>query len=294
MNLILKSLLLSLCGLILTALPVQAEEKSWYEIDGIKFRLGFSSQYVYFRTSSGPILEPNEDLEGHKDKRDLVPVAIVFPETTMSSFLFRGAFFEYKPTIASEIGPYVEPDEKGNETYRRQGASARTILYNDFFNASDRSFADANSNWALSGDTEFMFVYLGYYWGVFLPIGKHHRFFKIALGAAMVYSEISVRLYLCSEYRISESEGKKYGDCVGKKEIDSATASGTAVHNVFYFNLWERYSENSIWKFIVFNPSASIEGKEKSNLKYKNHNNTTFAEQPSTLHVEMFSYTYRF
>jgi len=139
-----------------------------------------------------------------------------------------------------------------------------------------------------------MFVYLGYYWGVFLPIGKHHRFFKIALGAAMVYSEISVRLYLCSEYRISESEGKKYGDCVGKKEIDSATASGTAVHNVFYFNLWERYSENSIWKFIVFNPSASIEGKEKSNLKYKNHNNTTFAEQPSTLHVEMFSYTYRF
>ena len=38
MNLLLKSLLLSLCGLILTALPLQAEDKSWYEIDGIRFR----------------------------------------------------------------------------------------------------------------------------------------------------------------------------------------------------------------------------------------------------------------
>ena len=71
MNPILKYLLFPLL-LLLTALPVQAEEKSWYEIDGIKFRLGFSSQYVYFRTledeeGSGPILEPNEDLEGHKD-----------------------------------------------------------------------------------------------------------------------------------------------------------------------------------------------------------------------------------
>ena len=36
MNLILKFLLLSLCGLILTALPLQAEEGKW--IAGIKFR----------------------------------------------------------------------------------------------------------------------------------------------------------------------------------------------------------------------------------------------------------------
>ena len=116
----------------------------------------------------------------------------------------------------------------------------------------------------------------------------------MAIGAALTYSDISVRPLLCEQYRISVSEGKEYGDCVGKKEIDSATASGTAVQNVFYFNLWERYSENSIWKFIVFNPSASIEGKEKSNLKYKNHNNTTFTEIPHSYYREWISYTYRF
>ena len=37
-------------------------------------------------------------------------------------------------------------------TYLRQLSSVRTALYNDFFNTSDKAFADANSNWALSAD----------------------------------------------------------------------------------------------------------------------------------------------
>ena len=247
------------------------------------------------------IIRPDPELEGQTPENYLFPVAIVFPETLMSSFSFRGAFFEYKEkTIASETAPEGEK----NATYWRQSATGRSRLYHEFFNASDKSFADANSNWALSADTEFMFVYLGYYWGLFLPIGQHHRFFKIAQGVALMYSDISVRLYLCSEYRISESEGKKYGDCVGKKEIDSATVTGPSVEPVFYFNLWERYSENSIWKFIQF--SANISGNRGDPqypwpiLKYKNHNKrdksgrTAFTEFPRTQHIEYISYTYRF
>ena len=94
MNLILKSLLLSLCGLILTALPIQAEEGKW--IDGIKFRLGAGVQEIRFYTtprrgasemsgSSEGIIKQDYDLEGQK-KKNLFPVAIVFPETLMSSF----------------------------------------------------------------------------------------------------------------------------------------------------------------------------------------------------------------
>jgi len=296
MNILLKSLLLSLCCLILTALPVHAREKSWYEIDGIKFRIGFGQQEITFMLPDPEgIIRPDPELEGQTPENYLFPVAIVFPETLMSSFSFRGAFFEYKEkTIANETAPGGEK----NATYWRQSATGRERLYNEFFNASDKAFADANSNWALSADTEFMFVYLGYYWGLFLPIGQHHRFFKIAQGVALMYSDISVRLYLCSEYRISESEGKKYGDCVGKKEIDSATVTGPSVEPVFYFNLWERYSENSIWKFIQVNLNATGSRANPqypfATLKYKNRNNTTFAEQPSTVHVEYISYTYRF
>jgi len=285
MNPILKSLLLSLCCLILTALPVQAEEKSWYEIDGIKFRLGGGTQEIRFWVPGESIIQQDYDLEGQDQKR-LFPVAIVFPETLMSSFSFRGAFFEYKAkTIANETAPAGW--KNATKTLRRQSSTARTKLYNEFFNASEKSFVDANSNWALSADTEFMFVYLGYYWGIFLPIGKHHRFFKTAFGWSLVYNDISVRLYLCSEYRISGSKG----DCVGKKEIDTATAKGTAVEPVFYFNLWERYSENSIWKFIQF--SSNISGG-RGNLKYKNRKNTTLAELTHTEHREIISYTYRF
>ena len=95
MNLILKYLLLSLCCLILTALPLQAEEGKW--IDGIKFRLGAGAQEIRFRTtpnaddtdamggSSEGIIKQYYDLEGQQ-KKNLFPVAIVFPETLMSSF----------------------------------------------------------------------------------------------------------------------------------------------------------------------------------------------------------------
>jgi len=284
MNLILKSLLLPLL-LLLTAMPVHAREKSWYEIDGIRFRIGFGQQEIRFMLPEGEaIIQPDPELEGQNAGNYLFPVAIVFPETLMSSFSFRGAFFEYKEkTIANGTAPQGEK----NATYWRQSAAGRSRLYNEFFNASEKSFVDANSNWALSADTEFMFVYLGYYWGIFLPIGKHHRFFKTAFGHSLVYNDISVRFYLCSEYRISGSKG----DCVGKKEIDTATAKRTAVEPVFYFNLWERYSENSIWKFIQF--SSNISGG-RGNLKYKNRKNTTLAELTHTEHREIISYTYRF
>ena len=277
---------LVLLSIILALIPVvKAEDKSWYEIDGIKFRLGGGTQEIRFWVPGESIIQQDYDLEGQDQKR-LFPVAIVFPETLMSSFSFRGAFFEYKAkTIANETAPAGW--ENATKTLRRQSSTARTKLYNEFFNASEKSFVDANSNWALSADTEFMFVYLGYYWGIFLPIGKHHRFFKTAFGHSLVYNDISVRLYLCSEYRISGSKG----DCVGKKEIDTATAKGTAVEFVFYFNLWERYSENSIWKFIQFN--SNISGG-RGNLKYKNRKNTTLAELTHTEHREIISYTYRF
>ena len=129
MILILKSLLLPLL-LLLTALPVHAEEKSWYEIDGIKFRFGEAQQEIVFelldpiRTTmtEEEIITPDSELEGQNTTRSLFPVAIVFPETLMSSFSFRGVFFEYKEkTIASEIAPWTEK----RATYWRQSLTGR-------------------------------------------------------------------------------------------------------------------------------------------------------------------------
>ena len=64
---------------------------------------------VNFRTnidgSNEDIINPDKDLEGQKPK-NLIPVAIVLPETLMNSFSFRSAFFEYSgKSSINEIAP---------------------------------------------------------------------------------------------------------------------------------------------------------------------------------------------
>ena len=149
-------------------------------------------------------IKPDSQLEGQKTPI-IFPITIVFPESLMNSYSFRGAFLDYKgPSAISDIAPVGEINNNNN----RQSSQTRERLINEFFNDDDKSFIQGKDNWALSADTDFMFYFVGYYWGLFLPIGQHHRFFKIAQGVALMYSDISVRLYLCSVYRISESEGK--------------------------------------------------------------------------------------
>ena len=298
--------------LIVSVPVVKAEDKSWYEIDGIRLRYGSSEQDVIFRTTSDESDETILSAEGRGEK-DIFPLAIVFTETLMSSFTFRGAFLEFsEKTSINEIAP---TGEQADRNYR-QSANSRNLLYNNFFNASDKSFADANSKWALSADTDFTFGYLGYYWGMFLPIGKHHRFFKIGLGLSLLHSKISVKLYLCEEYYVEDhssvqgpsiklGEATHPGTCKGKKEIDSGEITETAIEPVTFIVLWERVSENSIWQFIKFSGNIverNLGGnlvesdllRRKSKIEYKNHNNTTFNTRPMTRHRELISYTYRF
>ena len=246
---------------------------------------------VNFRASNEDIITPDKGLEGQKPK-DLIPEAIVLPETLMNSFSFRSAFFEYSGK--SSINEIAPQGERNSSNYR-QSASSRDLLYNNFFNASDRSFADANSNWALSANTNFEFIYLGYYWGVFLPIGKSHRFFKTALGLSIVHSKVSITLYLCEEYQISKSEGErkseKTGECIGKKEIDEGKSADIGLEPLISFNLWERYTEDSIVKILTLVNNLQT---KTYNIKYKNHNNTTFSSKNTTQTFEIISYTYRF
>lgn len=250
---------------------------------------------VNFRTnidgSNEDIINPDKDLEGQKPK-NLIPVAIVLPETLMNSFSFRSAFFEYSGK--SSINEIAPQGERNSSNYR-QSASSRDLLYNNFFNASDRSFADANSNWTLSANTNFEFIYLGYNWGVFLPIGKSHRFFKTALGLSIVHSKVSITLYLYEEYKISKSEGdgesKKTGECIGKKEIDEGKSTDIGLEPLISLNLWERYTEDSILNILTFSTNLDT---RKLNIKYKNHNNTPFSSNTRTQALEIISYTYRF
>jgi len=299
MNLILKSLLLSLCGLILTALPVHAEEKSWYEIDGIKFRTGDLNNHLGFKWGEDRIIT-TDDYYAHMTNDRIFPVALTLPENLMSSWSFRGAVLEFRPKAeATDLVPVdanKDGRQSGDDIYLRQLDALRTSLYNNFFNASDKSFADANSNWALSADITASNIFLGYLWGVFIPIGKNHRFIKLGAGLGILYMELSYKLNLCSEYKLRSDPGKssiarKSGTCLGKTEIDSASTKGFGVGFAGHFTLWERRTKDSIWKIMSFEG-----GRAEiifADLKLKNHDkNLDFLLEAYSL--EVVSYTYRF
>ena len=298
MILILKSLLFPLL-LLLTALPIQAEEKSWYEIDGIKFRFGSLTNDTIFKLPANrTIIDTNSSFSHLEPLIPSFPIAIALPETLMNSWSFRGAVFEYQPkTGVKDLAPAPNNGKISSTTEQfRQKDQLRTSLYNNFFNASDKSFADANSNWALSADMTSSRVFLGYYWGVFIPAGEYHRFLKVGLGLGVYYAELSYKLNLCSQYKVTpkledgEAASSGHGgECVGKTEIDSASSKGVGLAALNHFTIWERVSKDSIWKF----GSGEIGRSKPFALKLKNHDKNLEVEI-SSMSLELISYTYRF
>ena len=189
------------------------EDKSWYEIDGIKIRYGYLRNRTDIflpsqETSSSSNLIETNNLIGNKDLTQISPIAIVLPETLMTSWSFRGAVFEFQSeTGVKDLSPRPDDSSITSETtHWRQESSMRTLLYNDFFNASDKSFADSNPKWALSADVNSSRYFFGYIWGVFIPVGKNHRFLKIGFGPAVYHTDMSLKLNLCSEYKITDQE----------------------------------------------------------------------------------------
>ena len=315
----LKYVLAFFAFVIFSVAIVNAEEKSWYEIDGIKFRYGTNVQQIWFKTygtvksprklvkqpfsgdnehySQEMFIKPDSQLEGQKTPI-IFPITIVLPESLMNSYSFRGAFLDYKgPSAISDIAPVGEIN---NNNYR-QSSQTRERLINEFFNDDDKSFIQGKDNWALSADTDFTYYFVGYYWGLFLPIGEYHRFFKTALGIALNYYEITVKLNLCEEYKVTVNRGKigddnfeGYGECTGKREIDSGSAAGYEIAPVIHFNLWQRSSKKSIWSILSVDFSLTAIVSQSKKLNYKYHNNSLFREVPTSQSVELISYTYRF
>ena len=307
MNPILKYLLFPLL-LLLTALPVQAEEKSWYEIDGIKFRTGDLNNRLGFKWGEDRIIT-TDDYYAHLSNDRIFPVALTLPENLMSSWSFRGAVLEFRPkaedTDLVPVDANKDGRKSGDDIYLRQLDALRTSLYNNFFNASDKSFADANSNWALSADITGSNIFLGYLWGVFIPIGENHRFIKLGAGLGILYMELSYKLNLCSEYKLrfptvekqeaggftTTDRGKASGTCFGKTEIDSASTKGFGVGFAGHFTLWERVTKDSIWKIVSTGAGMNLT-KIGGNLKNHHDKNLNVILESSA--PDSISYTYRF
>ena len=289
--------ILVLFALMMVLVPTgYAEDDKW--IDGIKIRGGRLRNNTGISLSKEtnhqipPAIIDQTDQFSHLDAPPIFPIAIVLPETLMTSWSFRGAVFEFQTeTEVKDLSPSPDDNSINSETtHWRQKSSMRTLLYNDFFNASDKSFADSNPKWALSADVNSSRYFFGYIWGVFIPVGKNHRFLKTGFGPAVYYTDMSLKLNLCSEYKITDTEKGRTnlgGECVGKTEIDSASISkwGTAFN--FDATLWEIFTKDSIWKILSWSNAEFLD-----DLKLKNHNDLKYIMSSGT--EILISYTYRF
>ena len=287
--------LLVLSMILLVLIPsVYAEDDKW--IDGIKIRAGFNASVTRFRMPWEGDREIIETRGSSQIRSPIFPISISLPETLMNSWSFRGGVFEYQaPTKMKDLYPYVDQEPSVNTTILRQKSSSRTSLYNNFFNDSDKAFADANTNWALSADVTSSRLALGYHWGVFFPAFENQRFLKFGAGLGVFFTNISYKLNLCSQYKVSftKKEPSDYGgECVGKKEIDSTSANFFGYSWNWTITLWERVTKDSIWK-IISGVAANTAGNNADKLKLKNHDRNLNVWM-SAEHIEYISYTYRF
>ena len=277
---------------------IYAEDNKW--IDGIKFRVGENLNRTIFKMPwdkhDNKIIDTPDQLAHLDDAQPLFPVSIELPETLMNSWSFRGAILEFHtPFEMKDLAPY-NIGVGADTSYGRQRETERASLYKHFFNASDKSFADAHSNWALSADIKSSRIVLGYYWGVFIPAFWNQRLMKVGMGLGAYYWNFSYNLNLCSQYKVTPlSSGKHSGECVGKTEIDSASSNGFGFAEVAHLTFWERHTENSIWKIGSGSRGTNSNWLSSSSdsLKLKNHDRNLEVEMQQ-LSVEYISYTYRF
>ena len=282
---------------ILALIPIVYADDDW--IDGIKIRVG-DIQHVdnvsMTDKSEDNIFGTNKEFS-HLKNTPLFPIAITLPETLMNSWSWRGALLEYKPkTELKDLPPTIDEDEnpisgvmEGNAQLR-QTLEKRNEIYNKYLDDSERSFADSNPNWALSGDIDSYHIFLGYYLGVFIPAYEIQRFFKIGAGAGILFKDVSLKLNICSQYKVTSSSSAEGttsatygGECVGKKEIESISIINITPSAAGHFTFWERVTKDSIWKIISIDIGMS---------RYEKLKNLHLYLETST--AEIVSYTYRF
>lgn len=311
-----RGLLWALLGLF-TALPLQAEDKL---IDGIKFRLGMNTYSDDLKIDGiGNIAQKNKYINsklvfkeeifsgslGNYQRGDEAQgyLVITLPETRIGTFMFKGWNIDW---IFNGKVQNLPPAEGSNqtvtvsgETLLRQDDAMITSLTNSFFNNKDLAFTTSGNpdDWALSADITKNALLLGYSYGVFLPIGDQHRFFKVSYGLGLGVYQYVVDLNLCEKYTLTQvlydsQERKNYyeGNCVGKVQIDEATLTGV-YGSVFQSTVfWERVTRDSIMTLLTLETSQGF-GIGVSDAKT---HDKTVSTNVLFDRIEFFSYTYRF
>ena len=292
---------------ILALVPnVNADDDDW--IDGITYRYksqGTTIDINYNRPfhndedeslsivgNSGGVTDLPEHLQGDPIESAAFPVTLEFKEKLMTSWSFRSAYLDwtfnenYENLIPNSSSAEIINASDTSDSlvqYLRQPAKTRKILTDNFFNSSDKEFTDANPNWALSADVKYSTIMIGYFVGVFYPAyNGTHRWFKLGLGIGVFAAQLQIDYNLCSAYILTSSKDddgevsdKKQARCADKKNIDRLNTNGVGYAQIGSITLWERKTNDSIWRLMGFEQGATNlsldENSEKGAFGLENH-----------------------
>ena len=290
---------LAFCALMLISLSVVLAEKDTW-IDGITLRAAKSSYKLKIvkpgTTGSSEeekkyrLIENSADL--HQENVDLIPITIAFSENLLSSFSFGEAYINFfNKHVQNDIAPYIKKGGKQTSDgveYWRQSSTGINYLINEFFNSDDKDFINGKDKWAMSVDAEILFFNAGYTWGIFIPLSKNYRIFKIGLGFSLDYIDLTIKLNLCEEYKVISSE--ETGKCMGKKEIDKAKKELFNFQQLLFFTLFEKKTKDSIWRILA--ATGGLSSDSPFSMDYEKHE--SLEHTLTSKQIEFISYTYRF
>ena len=303
--------------LLFSTTCIKAQNKT---IDGINIRLGMNSYYDDIKIDGiGNVSQKNKyinskllfdydffnnELFGNYQRGDEVKgyFTIILQEKLMNKFMFRSANIDFVYNgLVLDLPPALENSETitthNSETVIRQDLDTRNNLINNFFNNNDKVFAYSNDYWSLSTDIQKNVLLFGYSIGLFIPIGKEHRFFINSYGIGFGLYSYNIILNLCEKYKLEQSSKDPSNDdiyyegkCVGKTKIDESKLDGYYTTFFQSLTLWEWKTRDSIYKFGKIETSQGT-GSGTSNLTKHGGNISTNVLFDS---IDFFSYTYRF
>ena len=303
--------------MIIPASTIRAQDKT---IDGIRLRYSTVLSQDQFLIEDYEITKYNTKINteysGYFAGTQKFPIAIVFPETLMSSWLFRQAYFDFSigdeinnipPLPDQSISSQLDAAFNNSRTtiHLRQKSGIRDYLKGNFlpkyFSASQISTLP--ENWAITHDLKRSALAFGYMWGSFIPLGEMHRIFKIGLGFGIAMLDNNIKINFCDSYDVAvktekDSQDKEKlansheGKCNNPNKLESVAYKEIIGSSGAHITFWERISKDSIWQIVSIDLTQIISFYKDDKLKTLDGKYAQFST--GLAGADIITYTYRF
>tara|TARA_B100001123_G_scaffold68415_1_gene76393 strand:- start:69 stop:992 length:924 start_codon:yes stop_codon:yes gene_type:complete len=303
--------------MVISASVIQANDKT---VDGIKFRYSTVLSQDKFEIDDYEIAEYDTNINmtytGPFAGKQKFPIAIVFPESLMATWLFRQAYFDFSiedeindipPIPDQSISSQLDSAFNDSRTtiHLRQKTGTREYLRENFlpkyFSASQIS--NLPENWAITHDLKRSALALGYMWGFFIPLGEKHRFFKIGMGLGIALLDNNIKIKFCDSYDVAVKTQKDIqdkdnlansheGKCTNPNNLENIAYKEIIASYGGHFTVWERISKDSAWQILSIDNVQIMSFYKDEKVKTLDGRYARFTTGLSG--SDIITYTYRF